>query len=73
MMRDITCRRRKKRDGRDNPTLLYKEYMLERRFGNEREADALLNRIYRANPGNYDVTYEMVKAQYDEAERLMDQ
>lgn len=61
----------KKRDGRDNPTLLYKEYMLERRFGNEREADALLNRIYRANPGNYDVTYEMVKAQYDEAERLM--
>ena len=61
----------KKLDGRDNPKLLYKEYMLERRFGNEREADALLGRIYRANPGDYDVTYEMVKAQYDQSERLM--
>lgn len=61
----------KKRDGRDNPTLLYKEYMLERRFGNDREASALLNRLYRANPNDHDVTYEMVKAQYDEADRMM--
>lgn len=61
----------KKRDGRDNVKLLYKEYMLERRFGNDREASALLNRIYMAAPNDYDVNYEMVKAQYNEAERLM--
>lgn len=61
----------KRRYGANNTDLLYKEYMLDLRTGNQREANGLLQKLYKANPRNYDIVYAMCVLRLQEAEKYM--
>jgi tetratricopeptide (TPR) repeat protein len=55
----------------ETPDLLYKEYLLEKKTGNEKRAESLLQKIYNNDPGYYDAAYELNFYKMKEADRLM--
>lgn len=60
----------KKRYG-ENPSLLYKEYLVNRRLGNTSRANGLLNRLYEMTPENDEVATELARINLDKAQEFM--
>lgn len=60
----------RKREG-DTPSLLYKAYIVNKRMGNEQQANRYLLRLYDRTPGNRDVADEVARLRFNQATRLM--
>lgn len=61
-----------KRNG-NSPKLLYNRYLIQKRLGNTRRANALLEDLYKQFPDNEDVAEEMMLLYMEEAKELMNQ
>ena len=61
----------KKHYGANNKNILTKEYELLNRLGREREATAVLERLYTAHPGDYDITYALCLRKMAYAEDML--
>ena len=64
-------REARKRHG-DTQKLLYREYTIQRRLGNTRAANTMLERIHDKWPDNKDVNEELCAIRLDEVRRMMD-
>ncbi len=64
-------REARKRHG-DTEKLLYREYTIQRRLGNTRAANNLLERIHNKWPGNKDVNEELCAVRLEDVRRMMD-
>lgn len=53
--------------------LLYSQYLVQKRLGNIRKANALLEALYKQFPDNEDIAEEMMLRYMDSAKELMDQ
>lgn len=60
----------RKRQG-DTVALLYKAYIVNKRMGNEQEANRLLVRLYERNPHDADVADAVARLRFDQAGRMM--
>lgn len=56
----------------DSQNLLYREYIVQRRLGNTRAANALLERIHTKYPANQEVSEELCAIRMEEVARQMD-
>lgn len=56
-----------------SPKLLYNQYLIQKRLGNTRKANGLLENLYKQFPDNEDITEEMMLLLMDNAKELMDQ
>ena len=61
----------KKHYGRNNKSILLKEYDLLNRLGKEKEATAVLTRLHTSHPGDYDITYALCLRKMSYAEELL--
>lgn len=59
-----------KRDA-NSQKLLYSQYLVQKRLGNNRKANALLENLYNLYPDNEDIAEEMMLLQMDNAKELM--
>lgn len=57
----------------ESPKMLYNQYLINKRLGNTRKANALLEDLYKRYPQNEDITEEMMLLLMDRAKEMMDQ
>ena len=55
----------------NTPSLLYREYMVNKRMGNAAAARSLLSKLYAIQPNNAEVAGEMAAMRYESAVRLL--
>lgn len=60
-----------KRKG-ESPKMLYNQYLVQKRLGNTRKANTLLENLYARYPDNEDITEDMMLLLLDDAKELMD-
>lgn len=61
------------RSNGNSPKLLYSQYLIQKRLGNTRKANGLLENLYKQFPDNEDIVEEMMLYLMDNAKELMDQ
>lgn len=60
------------RSNGNSPKLLYSQYLIQKRLGNTRKANSLLENLYTQFPDNEDIIEEMMLHLMDNAKELMD-
>lgn len=57
----------------ETPKMLYNQYLVQKRLGNNRKANTLLENLYSRYPDNEDIAEEMMLYLIDSAKEMMDQ